>query len=239
MSDVLRIEWFDINESANDDFLVWFHGSYLPELQSQIGISWVGNYDIVEPVGPNNPKKKESDNPSIPPGKDFVTITAAPSASVFFKKDNVIETLELKYAEQFRQRINYRQAIFIEEESVSGPEHRAMPSGTGAPPAMQIGNYNTVSPNDELELARWYRQERFPRLSVTEGMIKGRKLLSLAGWLKHGVLWEFTSMRDDESSFEPRFIAADREENWQGRHVLEFVIHAPHGPHAGRRIWPA
>ena len=91
---------------------------------------------------------------------------------------------------------------------------------------------------DELELARWYRQERFPRLSVTEGMIQGRKLLSLAGWPKHGVLWEFTSMEDSESSFEPRFGAADRQENWQGRHVLEFVIHAPHGPHAGRRIWP-
>ncbi|MBI3917273.1 MAG: hypothetical protein HY322_09725 [Betaproteobacteria bacterium] len=27
-------------------------------------------------------------------------------------------------------------------------------------------------------------------------------------------------------------------ERWTGRHVLKIVVHAPHGPHAGRRIWP-
>jgi len=92
---------------------------------------------------------------------------------------------------------------------------------------------------DDIELARWYRAERFPRVSVTRGMIRGRKLLSIAGWPKHGVLWEFTDMPEGEFTFEPRFIEADREENWPGRHVLEYVTHAPHGPHAGRRIWPA
>jgi len=27
-------------------------------------------------------------------------------------------------------------------------------------------------------------------------------------------------------------------ERWTGRHVLKIVVHAPHGPLAGRRIWP-
>ena len=27
-------------------------------------------------------------------------------------------------------------------------------------------------------------------------------------------------------------------ERWTGRHVLKIVVHAPNGPHAGRRIWP-
>ncbi|MDP7600189.1 MAG: hypothetical protein QF605_02280 [Rhodospirillales bacterium] len=72
----------------------------------------------------------------------------------------------------------------------------------------------TVTPEDELELARWYRQERFPRLSITRGMIQVRKMVSLSDWPKHGVLWEFTSMDEDEDSFEPRFVAADCKENW-------------------------
>ena len=92
--------------------------------------------------------------------------------------------------------------------------------------------------SDEIELANWYRSERFPRLSVTRGMIRGRKLLSIAGWAKHGVLWEFLEMDDNEYSFEHRFIEADRGEDWRGRHVLEYVTHAPGSPHAGRRIWP-
>ena len=41
------------------------------------------------------------------------------------------------------------------------------------PPVMQLGNYNCDTPEDEIELARWYRAERFPRVSVTKGMIRG------------------------------------------------------------------
>lgn len=238
MADVLRVEWFDIEAADRSPFINWFHATYLPELQAQTGISWVGNYAIVPPKGKGNPNKQETNDPTVAPGRDFVVLTAAPTASVYYQKNNVIEALEAKYASELAQRRNYRDAVFIEEEAVPGPERRALPSGTGAPPAMQIGNYNTVTPEDDVELARWYRQERFPRLSVTRGMIQGRKLLSVAGWPKHGVLWEFTSMDDEEDSFESRFHAADREENWQGRMVLEYVIHAPHGPHAGRRIWP-
>lgn len=109
----------------------------------------------------------------------------------------------------------------------------------GRPPAMQLGNYNADTPEDEFELARWYRAERFSRVSVTPGMIRGRKMLSIAGWPKHGVLWEFTDLPEGDFSFEHRFIEADRDENWTGRHVLEYVTHSYGGPHAGRRVWPA
>ena len=121
---------------------------------------------------------------------------------------------------------------------INSPEQRTLPYGMGPPPAMQLGNYNTDTPEDEIELARWYRAERFPRVAVTRGMIRGRKLLSIAGWPKHGVLWEFTDLPDGAFTFEPRFVEADRGENWLGRHVLEYVTHAPGSPHTGRRVWP-
>lgn len=134
---------------------------------------------------------------------------------------------------------NYRSAVYIEEQVINAPEQRASPYGLGPPPAMQLGNYNVAAPEDEVELARWYRAERFARVSVTQGMIRGRKMLSIAGWAKHGVLWEFTDLPEGDSSFEHRFVAADRGENWQGRHVLEYAVHAYGSPHAGRRAWPA
>ena len=103
---------------------------------------------------------------------------------------------------------------------------------------MQFGSYNVDSVADDIELAKWYRGERFPRLAVTRGLIRGRKLLSITGWAKHGVFWEFIDMDKKEYSFELRFVEADRGENWNGRHVLEYVTHAPGSPHAGKRVWP-
>ena len=101
---------------------------------------------------------------------------------------------------------------------------------------MQLSNYNTDKPEDDIELAKWYR-ERFPRVSVSRGMIRGRKMVSISGWSKHGVFGSSGST-EGEFTFEPRFIEADRNENWRGRHVLEYVTHAPGSPHAGRRVWP-
>ncbi len=124
---------------------------------------------------------------------------------------------------------------FIEELVVNGPEERAAPYCMGPPSAMQIGSYNTDAVEDDEELGRWYRAERFPRIAVSRGIIRGRKLLSVTGWAKHGVLWEGTELGPDDYSFEPRFIEADRGEEWPGRHVLEYVTHAPGSPHAGRR----
>jgi hypothetical protein len=45
-------------------------------------------------------------------------------------------------------------------------------------------------------------------------------------------------MEPHEENFEQRFRDAGLNERWTGRHVLKIVVHAPHGPHAGRRIWP-
>jgi len=205
-------------------------------------VAWVGHYDILEqpdrPYIEGAPVKVETDDPAVPPGRQNVILTAGISAETFFGKDNAVRALHQTHAPKLDERVNHRWAVFIEEQVVNSPEQRAAPYGMGPPPAMQIGNYNTVSPEDELELAQWYRAERFPRVSISRGIIRGRKLLSIAGWPKHGVLWEGTELAEDEYSFEQRFADADRDENWAGRHVLEYVVHAPHGPHAGRRVWP-
>lgn len=242
MSEILRADWFDLADDTRADVWAWLHGEFLPALRNASGIAWVGHYDIVKqldrPYIPGKPAKRETDDPAVPPGWQNVILTAAASPEPFFGPGNRVDALAEIHANRLSAWKNHRTAVFIEEQCVNGPEQRALPYGMGPPPAMQIGNYNTDSFQDDFELARWYRAERFPRVSVTRGMIRGRKLLSIAGWPKHGVLWEFNELEEGETSFEHRFIEADREENWQGRHVLDYVTHAPNSPNVGRRVWP-
>ena len=242
MTEVLRAEWFDLREEEHNSVCSWMHDAYFPALRSAQGVAWVGHYNIVEqpdkPYIDGAPNKKEIEDPLVPTGWQNVVLTAAASLEVFFGPDNAVDALEQKHTNKLADRQNYRTAVFIEEQVINSPEQRTLPYGMGPPPAMQLGNYNANLPEDEFELARWYRAERFPRVSVSRGMIRGRKLLSVAGWPKHGVLWEFTELPENEYSFEPRFIEADRGEEWHGRHVLEYVTHAPGSPHAGRRVWP-
>ncbi|WP_424934250.1 hypothetical protein [Amaricoccus macauensis] len=242
MGEVILAEWFDLDEGCRAETWRWLHDVYLPAVQSAPGVCWTGHYDIVaipdKPYIAGAPQRREITDPSVPSGWQNVILTTAASPEVFFAPDNPLDALAGEYSDRLAAFRNVRRAVFIEEQVVNSPEQRASPYGVGPPPAMQLGNYNADRPEDEFELARWYRAERFSRVSVTPGMIRGRKLLSIAGWPKHGVLWEFTDLPEGDSSFEHRFVAADRNEDWRGRHVLEYVTHAPGSPHAGRRVWP-
>ncbi|MEE2745949.1 MAG: hypothetical protein VX617_03595 [Pseudomonadota bacterium] len=243
MGEVIKAEWFDLAKDEKDQIWRWLHNEYLPVMQSTSGVSWIGHYEIEKhpdrPYIDGAPMKKQTSDLSVPKGWENVILTAAISPEVFFGPNNSIDRLIAANTQKLEKRENFRDAVFIEELVINSPEQHIMPYGMGPPPAMQLGNYNTDTPEDQLELAKWYREERFPRVSVSRGMIRGRKMLSITGWPKHGVLWEFTELPQGEFSFEPRFVEADRSENWQGRHVLEYVTHAPGSPHAGRLVWPA
>ena len=242
MGEVIRAEWFDLANNARTDTWTWMHEELFPALQAAPGVAWVGHYDIVKqhdkPYIEGAPMKKTTTDTSVPTGWENVVLTAATSPEVFFGDNNAVDALLDANKDKLSTRLNYRSAVFIEEQVINSPEQRACPYGMGPPPAMQLGNYNCDSPEDEFELARWYRSERFARVSVSRGMIRGRKMISMVGWPKHGVLWEFTDLPEGEFTFEPRFIEADRGEEWHGRHVLEYVTHSFQGPHCGRRIWP-
>ena len=242
MGEVLRAEWFDLQKNTRDETWKWLHELYLPTMRSAEGVSWVGHYDIIEqpnrPYIEGAPLKKTTDDLTVPKGWENVILTAASSPEVYFGPKNPIDRLETEHASMLSARLNYRTAVFIEEQVINSPEQHTLPYGMGPPPAMQLGNYNCDTSEDEIELAKWYRAERFPRVSVARGMIRGRKLLSISGWPKHGVLWEVTDLPEGDFSVEARFVEADRDDEWYGRHVLEYVTHSFQGPHCGRRVWP-
>lgn len=242
MSETLKAEWFDLDGADRAEMMGWLHDVYLPAVQACSGVGWVGHYAIVDIPKrgfiAGAPERVETTDPNVPTGTENVVLTAGLSSEVFFGQDNLLDRLKDDHSEHLSKLRNYRTSVFLEEQVINSPEQRAAPYGMGPPLAMQLGHYNTNTPEDEEELARWYRGERFSRVSVTPGMVRGRKMLTISGWGKHGVLWEFTDLPEGDYSFEHRFVAADRDENWQGRHVLEYVTHCYGSPSTGRRVWP-
>lgn len=242
MGEVLRADWFDLADDKRGAQWAWMHGEFLPALQSASGVAWVGHYEIIahpdRPYIEGAPTRKETTDPSVNTGWQNVVLTAGLSTNTFLGPDNGVDALHTAHADALGAWLNHRCCTFIEEKVVNGPEERAVPYGMGPPPAMQIGSFNADTAEHNDLLARWYRAERFPRIAISRGIIRGRKMLSVTGWAQHGVLWEGTELAADDYSFEPRFVEADRDENWFGPHVLEYVIHAPGSPHAGRRVWP-
>jgi hypothetical protein len=240
MDSAIKAEWYDLDDKDRDGFLAWLHGEYLPAEQARPGHVWIGHYDRAKQTGkyrpPGYPDRVITDDPTVGTGSQYLLVTAAPTTDVFFDPHRKVPSPEA--AAQLAKRKGYRYAVFAEETRVTGPDwYRKLP-GTGAPPAIQFGNYATRNQADDLDLAMWYRLMRLPQVTRTRGCIGARKLVAASGWARHGILYEFMEMGADEDNFEHRFAEAGLVERWPGRHVLEFVIHQPKGPHAGRRLWP-
>jgi hypothetical protein len=238
MVGALRAEWYDLDEGTEYDFLGWLHSSPLPRLAELPGVSWVGHYRIAEKpslavVGSTYSRCETTD--AVPPGRSFVLLVAADS-DFLLTPDPALVALGAE--PRLAKRRNWREAVFVEEMQVEGPEALKHERDRAAPPAMQLGNFVVTSPDMERELAVYYRRHRLIQVGATPCCIGARKFVATVGWPKHAILYEFTRMDEEETLFEARINAALPNLRWEGTHPLKFVIHAPHAPHAGRRIWP-
>ncbi|MBW1765827.1 MAG: hypothetical protein JRJ65_02110 [Deltaproteobacteria bacterium] len=240
MDNGIKAVWYDLDKGAKEGYLSWLHRSFLPELQSRPGYLWVAHYEIVSGTPHGKARNKnildKSDAPSVGRGTEYLLLIGAASADIFFSlEENVFNKNQGdETREMLSQRQGSRVSVFIEETRVNGPELRARVPGTTPGPAIQMGSFVTVLPEDDFELGAWYRQSRLPAVTRTPGCIGARKLVSVAGWAKHSILYEFTSF----GSFEARPGTGDEENDWTGRHVLSYVTHAPGSPSVGKRIWP-
>ena len=63
--------------------------------------------------------------------------------------------------------------------------------GTALSPCIQLGSY--VFDGDEEDMLAWYTQWRLPSMRDIPGCVAVRRLVSVAGWAKHGILHEFAS----------------------------------------------
>ena len=136
------------------------------------------------------------------------------------------ETLEM-----LSRRIAPRSCIFVESARVDGPEVKTRAPGLTPGPVVQLGSFNINALENEYELSTLYARSRLPLMAPMTGCVGARKLVSISGWAKHAILYEFVSLEAVKKYF------IDTDPDWS-RRVVRNLVHAPGSPSLGKRIWP-
>ncbi len=234
--------WYDLSDEAKPDYLSWLHEDHLPRILRQPGIAWAAHYEIIgggNRMDQIHDRLNRPDNVDIGTGSQFLLLVGAGSPHTFFHPridqweqnlgDGVNLMLDLREGE--------RVCFFMEEARVSGPEIGTRQPGSTPAPAIQMGSFQTKTIADELDLAAWYSQYRLPAMARMPGAVATRKLVSVAGWAKHSILYEFTSLQARADHFQNHESLALDDREWTNK-IITYTVHTPGSPSVGQRIWP-
>ena len=242
MDQGIRIVWYDLNEEDKETYIEWLHHDYLPKVLSRPGILWAAHYKIIKSdktiqklsayVG------RDENAVDVPKGSDYALIIGAGSPHVFFKPSfDEIEASDPKTLEMIRLRRESRTVVCTEQARVNGPEYGTRAVDTTPGPFIQLGHFRVRSIEEEFDLAAWYADYRLPTISCMAGAIAARKMVTVAGWAKHVVLYEFISREAHEVNFMGHESLAFSDGEWTHR-VVKYTQHAPGSPSIGKRLWP-
>lgn len=230
----LWITWYDLPDDGREAYFSWLHGSYLPQILRRPGFLWGCHYAEVEKA--TRVATRRTDDPAVPTGSRYMLLFGAENADVF--GDPLPSEINARLPGTDRKilamRIGERVNIMAEYGRVEGPEAKNYRDGTMLANCIQLGTYNTDWQNEE-ELLAYYKQGRLRHMSVMPGCVRTRKLVSVAGWAKHGVLYEFTSLEARNKNFVGHGDA--RMKAWSQR-MIPRLTHAPGSANLALRIWP-
>lgn len=246
MDNAIWATWYDLPEDGRDDYLDWLHGEYLPALRARPGMLWTAHYRsdgggaAMHALRGEIFPRHDYDGLDIGTGTQFIMLVGASepwtllSPNIFDEQASLTGTAR----SMLDRRIGVRPCLFSTFARVDGPEVDRRPFGTTPGPAIQMGSFRTVSLDDEFDVGAWYAQHRLPAMARMPGCIGARTMLSVAGWAKYSVLYEFTSLAARMEHFEQghESMALDTEQ-WTGR-VVRYTKHAPGSPSVAERIWP-
>jgi hypothetical protein len=232
--------WYDLAPGSEGDYLPWLHGDYIPWLKQQPGIAWIAHYRATG-GGPAMQQllatAPHADEP-MPGGGDYILLVGAATVHAFWNP----YILELPMPSGFDQMLMHRREarleFYTEEARVDGASSLNRLNGATAAPAIQFGTYRMRTTEAEFFLGQFNTQSRFPAMAAMPGSVRVRKLVSVAGWPKHGVLYEFDSLearlKHHEEGLECQTLDPS---TWTGRNTKN-AIYAPKSPFVGERIWP-
>ena len=231
----LWITWYDLPDDGREAYLSWLHENYIPEILKRPGFLWGAHYAEVEKKI-RSAVTTHTEDPAVPTGSRYMLLFGAGNADVF--GDPLPSAINAGLPEGSRKilatRIGERVNIMAEYGRVEGPEEKTYQAGMMLANCIQLGTYNTAWQNEE-ELLAYYTQGRLPHMRVMPGCVRTRKLVSIAGWAKHGVLYEFTSLEARNQNFVGHGDA--RMKAWSERMVPR-LTHAPGSANLALRIWP-
>ena len=235
----LWITWYDLPEEGRDAYFSWLHGTYLPGLLKRPGYLWAAHYasQDLEGGAENATRYHHVDDPKVGKGYHYMLLIAASDASVF--GDPVPSLINAALPEQGKtmlaMRAGERTNIFTETCRREGRALASYKEGMTGAPYIQVGSFDCALDYEE-EMHAGYVLERLPKMCATPSCVRTRKLNSVAGWAKHGIIYEFASKEGFDRDYAPA--VANSPLGLNGRSVVPNLVHAPNGPNAALRIWP-
>jgi hypothetical protein len=235
----LWITWYDLPVDGREAYLSWLHGTYLPDLLKRPGYLWAAHYATQDLEGgaANATRYNHVDDPKIGKGYHYMLLIAATDANVF--GDPVPSVLHAALPEQAKKmlalRTGERVNLFTETGRREGTAAGAYKEGMTGTPYIQVGSFNCQLEFEE-EMHAGYVLERMPKMCATPSCVRVRKLNSVAGWAKHGIVYEFASKEGFDRDYAPA--VANSPLGLGGHSVVPNLTHAPYGPNSAIRIWP-
>ena len=224
---------------GRDAYFSWLHGTYLPGLLKRPGYLWAAHYasQDLEGGAENATRYKHVDDPRVGKGYHYMLLIAAADANVF--GDPVPSLINAALPEQGKKmlamRTGERMNIFTETGRREGRALAAYKEGMTGAPCVQIGSFDCALEFEE-EMHAGYVLQRLPKMCATPSCVRTRKLNSVAGWAKHGIIYEFASKEGFDRDYAPA--VANSPLGLNGHSVVPNLVHAPNGPNSALRIWP-
>lgn len=235
----LWITWYDLPAEGRDAYLAWLHGTYLPAMLKRPGYLWAAHYasQDLEGGADNARRYKHVDDPSVGKGFHYMLLIAASDANVF--GDPVPSVIHASLPDEGKKmlamRAGARVNLFTETGRREGTALGAYKEGMLGAPCIQVGSFDCPTEFEE-EMHAGYVLERLPKMCATPSCLRTRKLNSVAGWAKHGILYEFASKEGFDRDYAPA--VANSPLGLNGHSVVPNLVHAPNGPNSALRIWP-
>ena len=233
--------WYDLDGHDRDRYLDWAHHEHLPRLARQPGHTWVAHYRYEGGGVQMNDIKKNvvshTQDDEVGQGSQYVVLIGAPSVHGFFAPflDDAERTDVER--EMLALRRGARTVVFSEEAREDGPSLGSAAGQAVPAPAIQLGTLRSRSVEAEFDLIKWYAQYRMPSMAKMPGCVRTRKLTAVAGWARHGILYEFESLPMRLQHFEQGHESLTLDPNHWTHRIVRASVHAPGSPFIGARIW--
>jgi hypothetical protein len=234
--------WYDLPEEGKKEYINWLHDVHLPKALLRPGYLWAAHVENIWDKARVEFKLKNHRHPvdpSVPTGNAYLVLYGAVSPHVFLKPSPAQREANRTAEERdmLGRCMGVRSCIFLETDRVDGPDVNTR-APAGAPgPVIQFGSFNISEELDEETVIDMYARIRFPIMAKMTGSVATRKLVSVYGWARHGILYEFVSF----DAVEKRFVGQREQQPywniWKKR-LVHNLIPSPGSSTLGRRIWP-
>jgi hypothetical protein len=238
----LWISWYDLPDDGRDAYLNWAHETYMPGMLERPGFLWAAHFKSEEtPIQSGVPagapgRLRHTDDPAVPEGNAYVLLFGAETPHAFAHPTprKLHSALPPNDQKMLAMRVGERVNILIDEDRIGGPEAMKRKRTEALSPCIQLGSFNAGAA-DEDEILAWYAQWRLPSMNKLPGCVGIRKLVSVSGWAKHGVLYEFVSLEARNRHFPHHEKANPEMDAWTDK-LVRNLLHAPGSPIVAVRI---